>query len=176
MGFLDFFKKNKEEIENEIKTEKVVEYTEQIERLHSKGMPLDQILVKFSTIKDFPVDSMLNDLSTNSIKEDDKRIFEFNDGSKIVRTESGIHAIRKSKEPESIKANEINQIVEKTKNKKEAPKEELSVLEKLRTEENPFPELDKIETPKEEVKEEIKEEMEIVKIEPKKRRANFSMR
>ncbi len=171
MGFLDFFKKNNDKEDNELKVEKVIEYTEQIERLHSKGMPLDQVLIKFSTIKDFPVDSILNDLSINSIKENKNKIFEFNDGSKIVRTESGIHAIRKSKEPENIKANEVNQIIEKTKIQKDSPKAELSVLEKLRTEKDPFPELNKIE-----VSEAIQEKIETVKIEPKKRKSNFSMR
>lgn len=167
MGFLDFLKKNNKKEDKELKTEKVIEYTEQIERLHSKGMPLDQVLVKFSTIKDFPVDSILNDLSINSIKENKNKIFELNDGSKIVRTESGIHAIRKSKEPENIKANEINQMIEDTKNQKESSKEDLSVLNKLRTEIDPFPELNKIES---------SEEIKTVKIEQKKRKSNFSMR
>ena len=78
MGLFDFFQgkkkqNNDKEIvasKNNTKSETIEKYIKQISNLSNQGMPIDQIIVRFFlTIEDFPVDPILNNLSSETIKQ-----------------------------------------------------------------------------------------------------------
>lgn len=179
MGLFDFFqgKKNNNESKpvvtpknnNELDTTE--KYMEQISNLANQGMPINQVIVKFSSMKDFPVDTILNNLSNETTKHGEDKIFEFKDGSKIIRTKHGVNSLRKIKTAETEAADEMSKIVvEKT--KKENPIHSLLEKEEFVDELDSKPKASKVE----EVKEVVQEKVEEVKQEKKKRSSRFSMR
>lgn len=179
MGLFDFFqgKKNNNESKpvvspkNNKELDTTEKYMEQISNLANKGMPINQIIVKFSSMKDFPVDTILNNLSNETTKHGEDKIFEFKDNSKIIRTKHGVNSLRKIKTAETEAADEMSKIVvEKT--KKENPIHSLLEREEFVDELDSKPKASKVE----EVKEVVQEKVEEVKQEKKKRSSRFSMR
>lgn len=179
MGLFDFFqgKKNNNESKtvvapkNNVELDTTEKYIEQISNLANQGMPINQIIVKFSTMKDFPVDTILNNLSNETTKHGEDKIFEFKDCSKIIRTKHGVNSLRKIKTAETEAAEEMSKIVvEKT--KKENQTHNLLEKEEFVNELNQNKKASKTE----EMKEVTQEKVEEIKQEKKKRSSRFSMR
>lgn len=167
MSVFDFFKKNNDSNKNnffERKNSVEESYLIQINSLEEKGMPLDQIIIKFSNSKNFPIDNIIKKLSMNQINEEnieDNNIFNLRDGSKIVRTKDGVHAFRKKKEVHNLITNDMISNTNKDK---------ISILDQLKLDENIIPELNtEIIKEKEVVKNNVKSQK-------KKIKSKFSMR
>ena len=181
MWLFDFFQgKKKQNNEKEIvasknntKSETIEKYIKQISNLSNQGMPIDQIIVRFFlTIEDFPVDPILNNLSSETIKQNGDEIFVFEDGSKTIRTKNGLNSLKKINTAETAAADEMSKIVVEI-IKKENPIHGL--LEKEEFVNNLDPEVKEIKEVNE-VKEIIQEKVKEVKKEKKKRNSRFSMR
>tara|TARA_Y100001960_G_scaffold331312_1_gene427917 strand:- start:69 stop:608 length:540 start_codon:yes stop_codon:yes gene_type:complete len=179
MGLFDFFqgKKNNNESKpvvapkNNVELDTTEKYMEKISNLANQGMPINQIIVKFSSMKDFPVDTILNNLSNETTKHGEDKIFEFEDKSKIIRTKHGVNSLRKIKTAESEAAEEMSKIVvEKT--QKENPIHCLLEKKEFVNELESKTKVSKVEGAKEVVQEKVEE----VKQEKKKRSSRFSMR
>ena len=120
MGLFNFFQGNKKTKEsneidaNNINLEQKIKekYIKQISNL-SGSMPIAHIIVKFSTnnLKDFPVDVILDELSTETTKNGDGKIFTFKDSSKIIKTEHSVNLLRSSRAPEGVAAEKMSKIV-----------------------------------------------------------------